>query len=419
MNIDKNRTPDTQAQPERKEHATQQAQKMQLRQRSGQVQNNEQEQSPEHAQNGQSSPNQCFFFVVLTLLLLIPFLGQRLAHPVQRIHSASLKNIYSALTAPAVSVTEASPLAAIIPVLRNAFIQAAGLTNRGEWDTFFYRQGVYDSAVAAFYAVTGEQGYTETIHGFSDDLNGGSLSTEVFAHISKETLRNVALPVVHSAQAPLRLFCFGDSQMRSIAAGMVRALGSDTSIVIQDLSVPSSGFLRSDYYNWPQKLESLFTEQKTGERFDAAVIFLGMNDYQDMWTTGGIILTAGTPEWEEVYRKMVKTHLDTALASVPRLYWLGLPVVRSAAYNEKLDYLNTVHASIAEEYDANKLIRISLRSFVERYGQGYIGAIRPEGKTWIPLMQSDGIHYTIEGGEYLMKQFIARLHRDYAFETPH
>ena len=203
--------------------------------------------------------------------------------------------------------------------------------------------------------------------------------------------------------------------MRSIAAGMTRALGSDTSIAVRELSVPSSGFLRSDYYNWPQKLEAIFADQKDGERFDAAVIFLGMNDYQNMWTTGSIILTAGSPEWEEVYRKMVKVHLDTALASVPRLYWLGLPVVRSAAYNEKMQYLNAVHDSVAEEYDSKKLVRISLKGLVEQYGTGYIGAIKPEGSAWIPLIQGDGIHYTVEGGEYLMKHFIDRLHRDYAF----
>ena len=404
---------DESAQQERQEQKEYQVQygQSKIQGRSGQ-RNGRQERS------GRYSPNQCLFFVAVALLVLIPFLGQRLAHPVQSIKSTSLKNIYSALTAPAVSVTEASPAAAVIPVLRNAFIRIARLQNRGEWDTFFYRQGVYDSDVAAYYAVTGEQGYAESVLGFSDNLNGG-IPAELFGHISKETLRNVALPVVHSAQTPLRLFFFGDSQMRSIAAGMTRALGSDTSIVMQDLSIPSSGFLRSDYYNWPQKLEALLAAQKDGERFDAAVLFLGMNDYQDMWTTGGIILTAGTPEWEEVYRKMVKAHLDVVLASVPRLYWLGLPVVRSAAYNEKIQYLNEVHASIAEEYDSKKLIKISLKNFVEQYGTGYIGAIRPEGKAWIPFMQSDGIHYTIEGGEYLMKEFIARLHRDYVFETPH
>ena len=378
---------------------------------------NRQGQNSGQGRNGRYSPNQCFFFAVLALLILIPFLGQRLAHPVQNIKRASLKNIYSALTAPIVSVTEAIPAAAVIPVLRNAFIRTAGLTERGEWDTFFYRQGVYDSEVAAFYAITGEQGYTETIPGFSDMLNEREgIPAELIGQVSKETLRNVALTVRYSARMPLRMFFFGDSQMRSIAAGMTRALGSDTSIAVRDLSVPSSGFLRSDYYNWPQKLEAVFAGQKDGERFDAAVIFLGMNDYQDMWTTGGIILTAGSPEWEEVYRKMVKVHLDTALASVPRLYWLGLPVVRSAAYNEKMQYLNAVHDSVAEEYDSKKLVRISLKSLVEQYGTGYIGAIKPKGSVWISLMQSDGIHYTIEGGEYLMKRFIDRLHRDYVFD---
>ena len=380
-----------------------------------QAQNSQRGAPVQQGRNGRYSPNQCFFFAVLTLFILIPFLGQRLAHPVQNIKRSSLKNIYSALTAPIVSVTESSPAAAVIPVLRNAFIRTAGLTERGEWDTFFYRQGVYDSEVAAFYAVTGEHGYIETIPGFSDNLGGSGLPAELLGQVSKETLRNVALTVMYSARMPLRMFFFGDSQMRSIAAGMTRALGSDTSIAVRELSVPSSGFLRSDYYNWPQKLEAVFAGQKDEERFDAAVIFLGMNDYQDMWTTGGIILTAGSPEWEEVYRKMVKVHLDTALASVPRLYWLGLPVVRSAAYNEKMQYLNAVHNSVAEEYDSKKLVRISLKSLVEEYGTGYIGAIKPEGSAWIPLIQGDGIHYTIEGGEYLMKHFIDRLHRDYAF----
>ena len=369
-------------------------------------------------QRGWYSPNQCIFFAVIMLGILIPFLGNQLAHPIQSIKNPSVKNIYSALTAPLVSITASSPAAAVIPMLRNAFIRTAGLRNRSEWDTFFYRQAIFDSEVAAFYAMTGEQGYIENLNDFSDDLNGaGTLPAELFTQVSQATLRNVALPVPHSARLPLRMFFFGDSQMRSIAAGMTRALGTDASIMIQELSVYSSDFLRSDYYNWPQKLKAIFGTQKDGERFDAAVVFLGMNDYQDMWTTGGIILTAGTPEWEEVYRKMVKAHLDIVLHSVPRLYWLGLPAVRRPDYNEKLRYLETVHCSIAEEYASKRLVKVSLKDLTSQYGTGYIGSIKPEGGSWVPFMQSDGIHYTVEGGEYLMKKFIEQLHRDYVFEV--
>ena len=369
-------------------------------------------------QRGIYTPNQCIFFTVIALAAMIPFLGQRMSHLTQEINNHSLKNIYAALSAPVASVTESAPTAAVIPILRNAFIHTAGLQNRSEWDTFFYRQDAYNRDVSAFYALSGESEQMGSINGFSDDLSSsGSLPKELLGAISQQTLRNVALPVVHSAQSPLRLFFFGDSQMHSIAAGMTRALGPDASIAIESLSVHSSGFLRSDYYNWPQKLETIFAAQKDKEHFDAAVIFLGMNDYQDMWTSGGIILTAGTPEWEEIYRKMVKAHLDIVLNSVPRLYWFGLPAVRRTDYNEKIQYLDTVHRSIAEEYDQKRLVKVSLKDFTREAGTGYIGALRLDDSSWIPFMQTDGIHYTIEGGEYLMKKFITQLHRDYRFTS--
>lgn len=356
--------------------------------------------------DGLYSPNQSIFFVVMVLLFLIPFLGSRLAHPAQNLKNIFLKNIYSALTAPLVDISKRTPLVACIPTLREAFIHTAGLTEQGEWDTFFYHQEAYDSEVATFYAETGESSYSEGCHPFPDRLVRGPLAENVLSTASH-------LSIEHPVHLPLKLFLFGDSQMHSLAAGMLRALGSDKTIKVQELSVPSSGFLRSDYYNWPKKLATLFASQKSTEHFDAAVIFLGMNDYQDMWTTDGIILMAGTPEWENVYRKMVKKHLNIVLQSVPRLYWFSLPTVRNSSYNQKLQYLNSVHASIAEEYDSKRVVKISLRRFVEHYEKSYIEAIRAGDGSWVPFMQSDGIHYTIEGGEYLMKCFIDQLHRDY------
>lgn len=367
--------------------------------------------------DGRYSPNQSVFFVLMVLLVLMPFLGPNFAHPVHNIQNNSLKNIYNALTAPIITASERTPLASFIPALRRAFIRIAGLTKRSEWDTFFYRQEAYDSIVASFYAATDDSMYHEGFSPFptilSCPLAGYTSREDSRPHDTNERSRATPLAIRHTAHSPLKLFFFGDSQMHSLASGMVRALGDDKTIKVQELSVPSSGFLRSDYYNWPKKLSDLFTGQKTGEYFDAAALFLGMNDYQDMWTSGGIVLTAGTPEWEDVYRKMVKQHINVVLASVPRLYWFGLPIVRSRSYNQKLQYLNRIHASIAEEYDAQKVVRISLKQLVEPSGQVYVNAIRQEGSGWIPFMQSDGIHYTIEGGEYLMRHFIIRLRHDY------
>lgn len=361
---------------------------------------------------GYYSPNQCLFFVVLALVLLIPFLGKRLSHPAQRINNLSVKNIYLSLVQPLIELTEYFPAAGLIPAARTVFIQAAGLEKRGEWDSFFYHGQQFDIDSERLFAFDDAQNYARSLDGYA----GGGLPAELHGQISPQLLRNVALPIPRSSRYPLRMFFFGDSQMHGIASGMLRALGTDTSITVQELSVHSSGFLRSDYYNWPQKLETLFSEQKEKQGFDAAALILGMNDYQDMWTSSGTILYAGTPEWEEVYCRMVKTHLDIVLRSVPRVYWFGLPVVRKSTYNERIRYLDSLHCAIAEEYDNRCLIKVSLKAFVAEYGTDYVGTVQAENGTRFALMQGDGIHYTIEGGEFLMKKFIAQLHQDYEFE---
>ncbi|MEL3906676.1 MAG: DUF459 domain-containing protein [Treponema sp.] len=368
---------------------------------------------------GRYSPNQCIFFVVLVLIILLPFLGKRIGRPAQSIKNLYLKNIYSALVQPVIAFTEYFPLASIIPAVRAGFITAAGLGERGEWDSFFYNGEAYGEDADFLWAFDGSGVYPSNTDVLSDEGAGeaeGTVPAELKKHISQELLRNVAVSIPRSPRYPLRMFFFGDSQMHGIASGMKRALGSDTSITVEELSVHSSGFLRSDYYNWPQKLESCFAQQTSGTHFDAAVLFLGMNDYQDMIAAGSI-LYAGTPEWEEVYRRMVKKHIDIVLRSVPRLYWFGLPVVRKSAYNEKIQYLDSVHRSIAAEYDSKRLIKVALQDFTAEYGNDYVGAVKGEDGLWRTFMQSDGIHYTVEGGEYLMKKFIMQLHRDYEFEA--
>ncbi len=361
-------------------------------------------------QNGQYTPNRCIAFVLITLVLLLPFLGKRIGYPAQTIENHSLKNIYRALTEPFIKQTEHLPAAALIPVLRRSFLHIAGLEKRSEWDSFFYRfdeTGQFGMSDAEF----SFDGLSNAAIGLDED---GGLPLELQRGFSPQLLRNVAAPIPYSSRRPLRLFFFGDSQMHSLAAGMTRALGSDKAVSVQELSVHSSGFLRSDYYNWPQKLEALFGSQKEEDYFDAAVLIMGMNDYQNVWTEQDGLYAAGTPEWEELYRKKVKLHLDIVLKFVPRLYWLGLPTVRKAEYNEKVEYMDRIHCSIAEEYETQQLVKISLKNFVSEYGAAYVNFVQEE-KRRLPFMQSDGIHYTIEGGEYLMKKFLARLRHDYTF----
>ncbi|UTC73986.1 DUF459 domain-containing protein [Treponema sp. OMZ 792] len=219
----------------------------------------------------------------------------------------------------------------------------------------------------------------------------------------------------YNTEKPLRILMIGDSQMHSIAAGFLRLTGQNSSIKVKEISVHSSGFIRSDYYNWPKKLKNVFEESKN-EPYDIAVIFLGMNDYQNFYADNGKVLVKETENWETAYRDKIKTHLDVLFANTKKVYWLGMPVVRDKIYNAQLLYIEDLHKKIASEYSEIILKKFSLSSIVPGDGVPYTDTLKnAEGKK-IRLMKDDGHHYTISGGEYIMSSFLELLYKDWDLE---
>jgi hypothetical protein len=219
----------------------------------------------------------------------------------------------------------------------------------------------------------------------------------------------------HSSKNPLNVFMFGDSQVFSLGSGLSRLTGKDGPIAVDFLPVHSSGFIRGDYFNWPSKLEDTFTNGS----YEAGIMMLGMNDYQNFWSDAGKVLKKRTPEWEAAYKQKCRSIIDIALASVPRLYWVGMPVVRNDAYSESLAYIDSVQDSLAAEYSPDVLVRISLKDTIPGSGQKYADSVEfPKGKK-LRVMSEDGSHFTVEGGQLAMKPLFDRLSRDYLFsEVP-
>ncbi|UTC63705.1 DUF459 domain-containing protein [Treponema sp. OMZ 788] len=219
----------------------------------------------------------------------------------------------------------------------------------------------------------------------------------------------------YNAEKPLRILMIGDSQMHSLAAGFLRLTGQKSSIRVKEISVHSSGFIRSDYYNWPKKLKNVFEESKN-EPYDIAVIFLGMNDYQNFYADNGKVLVKETEGWESAYRDKIKNHLDILFANTKKVYWLGMPIVRDKIYNAQLLYIEELHKKIASEYSSVLLNKFSLSSVAPGIGVPYTDTVKnAEGKK-IRLMKDDGHHYTVSGGEYIMNPFLELIYKDWDVE---
>ena len=101
--------------------------------------------------------------------------------------------------------------------------------------------------------------------------------------------------------------------------------------------------------------------------------------------------------------------------SVPRLYWIGMPIVKNPVYNKSLRIIDSVHESLAEEYSSDLLKRISLKNTIPGKGNSYMESMHTESGSLVQIMSEDGNHFTVEGGQLVMHPLFESLKHDYLF----
>ena len=425
------------------------------------------------------SPNKGILFFLLSAFLFMLLLGKSLDGLTLKIKSPYISKLYQAFISPISDISQRTKLDTLIPASRAVFLRIAKLEGLSDWDSF-YNMDINSDIQAPSSAVSKKEASikdisdelektreslaasmavnkdTEALKDAVDKLEKKlenlntlldrlkELEQERTAELEKLNAEKEALSLkqkeleqakvlvqpesdsekeekvikkiyTYNHEKPLRILMVGDSQMHSIAAGFLRLTGQSSSIRVKEISVHSSGFIRSDYYNWPKKLKNVFEESKN-EPYDIAVIFLGMNDYQNFYADNGKVLVKETEDWESAYRDKIKTHLNVLLANTKKVYWLGMPIVRDKIYNAQLLYIEDLHKKIASEYSSLILNKFSLSSVAPGEGVPYTDSLKTaEGKK-IRLMKDDGHHYTVSGGEYVMQPFLELLYKDWDLE---
>lgn len=425
------------------------------------------------------SPNKSLLFFLLSVFLFMLLLGKSLEGFTLKIKNPYISKIYQACISPISDISQKLKLDSLIPSSRASFLRIAKLDGLSDWDSFYYMDINSDIASSASALSKKESSIkdisdelektreslaassevnkdTEALKGAVDRLEAKlenlnklldklkTLEQEKAAELEKLNAEKEALALkekelekagtlvqpdtapkqeeqtikkiyTYNQEKPLRILMIGDSQMHSIAAGFLRLTGQKSSIRVKEISVHSSGFIRSDYYNWPKKLKTVFAEDEN-DPYDISVIFLGMNDYQNFYADNGKVLVKETEGWESAYREKIKTHLDILLSNTKRVYWLGMPVVRNKIYNAQLLYIEDLQKQIASEYSETVLKKFSMSAVAPGEGVPYSDIVKSTDGKKIKLMKDDGNHYTISGGEYIMSSFLDLIYKDWDVE---
>ncbi|MBZ9706440.1 DUF459 domain-containing protein [Mesorhizobium sp. ESP7-2] len=154
-----------------------------------------------------------------------------------------------------------------------------------------------------------------------------------------------ATPVVEKAPDARTVLVVGDFMAAGLAEGLDDAFAENTGVRIVVRSNGSSGFVRDDFYNWPEQIKSLIETEKPA----AVVVMLGSNDRQQM-KVGDVREQPRSENWTKEYeRRTDEFGKAIATAKVPFL-WVGMPAFRVPKMTSDMLAFNDIYHKAAESH---------------------------------------------------------------------
>lgn len=154
-----------------------------------------------------------------------------------------------------------------------------------------------------------------------------------------------AAPVAEKAPDARTVLVVGDFMAAGLAEGLDEAFAENTGVRIVVRSNGSSGFVRDDFYNWPEQIKSLIDTEKPA----TVVVMLGSNDRQQM-KVGDVREQPRSENWIKEYeRRTDELGKAIATAKVPFL-WVGMPAFRVPKMTSDMLAFNDIYHKAAESH---------------------------------------------------------------------
>lgn len=152
-----------------------------------------------------------------------------------------------------------------------------------------------------------------------------------------------AIPIVEKTPDARVVLVVGDFMASGLAEGLDTAFAENPGVRIVVRANGSSGFVRDDFYNWPEQIKSLIETEKPA----VVVVMLGSNDRQQM-RVNDVREQPRSENWTKEYERRADA-LGKAIAStkVPFL-WVGMPAFRVPRMTSDMLAFNDIYHSAAE-----------------------------------------------------------------------
>lgn len=162
----------------------------------------------------------------------------------------------------------------------------------------------------------------------------------------------------------------------------------------------STGLTRDDVFDWPAEI----AERMARFRPDLVVGQFGGNDAQTILSPTTGRHRFGTEGWDAEYTRRLTALVTEVEARGAEMIVLGMPVMREAGFDRRMDALNALTARVVTAAGGDFLDTRPLSS--DAQGE-YTASVRVDGRTG-RMRMDDGVHFTRMGGQH-MAAGVARM----------
>jgi hypothetical protein len=199
-----------------------------------------------------------------------------------------------------------------------------------------------------------------------------------------------------------RVVVLGDGLGEGLWNGLYRTFEDNPSVDVLQQSKKWTGFTDPKRFDWNTQIDQIM---KDGN-YHAAVVQFGLGENKPI-RKGGKLLKVGTEEWREAYGERVETFIAKLRGAGLGVYWVGLPVMRSAGKRAAAERLNDVFREKAFVNGA-KFVD-TWAEFADENGQYTLVGTDEQGRT---QRLRDGDGFTSRGNLKLAKIVNKELGKD-------
>ena len=210
------------------------------------------------------------------------------------------------------------------------------------------------------------------------------------------------LPVLGASTTPRIVALAGDSMMAvGLSATLLRQSPRYPGVHFVKAFKSGTGLARPEVFNWQQEYPAMLA----GIHPDVVVVAIGANDGQG-FVEDGVTYPFGGDGWKTIYQQRLAAYLQMVAQPGTQVIWLGLPPMKSDAYNARIALVNRIAYTVVQAnpqatwFSTAGLIGENDGSFRDF---GDIG-----GKT-TRLRASDGIHFSDEGATLVTDRLMSWL----------